>query len=208
MIIYKIENKTNGHIYIGQTQRTLNSRIGYHRYSNRFPIGRAFQKYGFDNFAVAIIDYAYSKQELDEKEKFWIRVYNSKVPNGYNLTDGGEGREGYKLPEEVKQKISAAQKGRKGKKQSPEFIEKRISKIRGRKNTPETIAKMSDAAKKRNPISDETKAKMSEVSKLRGVAPELIARLKVSRIGKKNTPEMIAKMLETRFANRELRKAA
>ena len=28
---------------------------------------------------------------LNEREIFWIAKLNTKVPNGYNLTDGGEG---------------------------------------------------------------------------------------------------------------------
>ena len=203
MIIYKIENKINGHVYIGQTQRTLRSRVQYHKHSNKFPIGKAIKKYGFENFAVSVIDYAYTKQELDEKEQFWIRIYNSKAPNGYNLTDGGEGREGYSLSDETKRKLSLFHKGRKTGKQSPELIEKRISKIIGRKNSPETIVKMREAAKNRKPISEETKHKMSLKARARGVAKELIENLKRSRIGSHNSRESIAKMLETRRANKE-----
>lgn len=204
MLIYKIVNNINGNIYIGQTQRKLEYRIGYHSCSNKFPIGRAFKKYGIESFTISVIDNADTKAELDEKEKYWIVFYNCKAPNGYNLTDGGEGREGFKLSEETKEKIRTAQKGRKGKKQSPELIQKRFLHIIGRKNTPETIAKMKEAVKHRKPISEETREKMRISAKRRSVAPELIEKLKLSRLGKRNTQEAIAKMLETKFRNKQI----
>lgn len=41
---------------------------------------------------------------MDEKEKFYIKEYNTKAPNGYNLTDGGEGSLGYHPSKETNQK--------------------------------------------------------------------------------------------------------
>ena len=203
MIIYKIENKINGHVYIGQTQRKLEYRVNYHSCSNKFPIGRAFKKYGADAFIIAVIDHASSKDELDEKENYWIKFYNCKVPNGYNLTDGGEGRYGFKVSDETKKKISKSHIGiGKGIKQSPEMIQKRADAVRGRKNSPETIEKMKQSAKGRV-ISEETKEKMRVSAKARGVAPELIEKLKRSRIGRKNKPESITKRMATIALNAE-----
>ena len=95
MIIYKVTNKLNGKIYIGQTSRTLNIRMAEHLANKRTSyFDRALQKYGIENFNVEIIDEVDTKKELDQLEQYYIQFFNSKVPNGYNMTDGGEGQVG------------------------------------------------------------------------------------------------------------------
>lgn len=68
MIIYKIENKLNGKIYIGQTKNNLNERIQSHLENKKTLIGRALRKYGIQNFEISVIDYAENKEWLDDKE--------------------------------------------------------------------------------------------------------------------------------------------
>lgn len=53
-------------------------------------LGKAIKKYGWNNFTYEIIVESDNKNELLELEKYYIKYYNSKVPNGYNMTDGGE----------------------------------------------------------------------------------------------------------------------
>ena len=93
MIIYKIQNKVNGKIYIGQTIRTLKQRMSQHLSPNKnksiSAIDGALKKYGIDNFEITIIDYAKSIDELNAKEIYWIGYYKSLSPNGYNLELGG-----------------------------------------------------------------------------------------------------------------------
>lgn len=112
MLIYKITNTINNKIYIGQTTKTLEERKkSYHSTykSCRRPIESAMAKYGFENFTWEIIDYANTRKELDEKERYWISFYNSLTPNGYNVELGGNSIG--KHSEETKRKISEAQKG-------------------------------------------------------------------------------------------------
>lgn len=114
LIIYKITNKINDKIYIGQTTLTLQERIYNYRKeykwsSNIRPIIAALRKYGIENFNWEIIDYATNKQELDEKERCWIKKLNTLVPNGYNIEIGGNGPG--KHNEETRKKIGDAQKG-------------------------------------------------------------------------------------------------
>ena len=53
---------------------------------------RAIKKYGKENFARIIIDVAYSPQELNEKEIYYIRYYNAvSSKEFYNIHVGGEG---------------------------------------------------------------------------------------------------------------------
>ena len=96
MIIYKITNQVNGKIYIGLTKHSLAQRLSQHHYDSRHgvdrPLYRAMRKYGEDKFSAEIIDSAENLQELKEKEKYWIRYYNSYGANGkgYNATAGGD----------------------------------------------------------------------------------------------------------------------
>lgn len=91
--IYKIVDKTNDKIYIGQTINTLEYRFKQHA---RTPldtvqinsIDYAIQTKGIDNFIITLIEEC-KISELDEKEKYWIKYYNSYY-NGYNLTFGGQ----------------------------------------------------------------------------------------------------------------------
>lgn len=109
-IIYKIINKVNNKVYIGQTtkkngfkDRYPNKGNGiervykYHKKNKNRGDGynvhllRAIEKYGFDNFEVIeFFDVAFSKDELNIKEICYISIYDS-FENGYNNTLGGEG---------------------------------------------------------------------------------------------------------------------
>ncbi len=106
--IYKITNTTNGKLYIGQTRsHRLNHNkyrpFGYlgrfkdhihEAYSNKKHQSRylnsAILKYGVDSFSCEQI-LTCEVSELDEQEELFISEYNSKYPNGYNLTNGGKG---------------------------------------------------------------------------------------------------------------------
>ena len=88
--IYKITNTQNNKIYVGQTIRTIAQR--FRRHINDANNGldthfaRAIRKYGKDSFKVEIIDTAQTQDELNQKEQYWIRQYDS-VNKGYNETD-------------------------------------------------------------------------------------------------------------------------
>jgi hypothetical protein len=85
-----------------------------------------------------------------------------------NLSHGGEGNFGYLHHEETKLRIGQASRGRK---QTPEWLEARISKIRGKNNgmygrrhTAKAKEAMSKARRgvKRGPMPEETRKKISE----------------------------------------------
>ena len=71
MIIYKITNKLNGKVYIGQTTRSLAARIHEHIHKHS-RVGKDMVKYGRDNLDISVIDNAETKEELDDLEIFWI----------------------------------------------------------------------------------------------------------------------------------------
>lgn len=107
-VIYKITNIKNNKVYIGQTTRKkgFNGRytgfgVGIERVynysskngtiSNKHLI-RSIEKYGFESFEVdEEFDIAYSKDELNDKEVYWINHYNSTDEKyGYNKKFSGD----------------------------------------------------------------------------------------------------------------------
>lgn len=96
-VIYIIRNTTNGLIYVGQTVN-LKRRIKEYRVTSinkksmKYSIIEAIVEYGFDNFTFDILDTASSKEELNEKEIYWIKQLKStKSSIGYNKKTGGKG---------------------------------------------------------------------------------------------------------------------
>lgn len=83
--VYKITNKITGKIYIGITNQGSGARYRHHWYESRIgepsPMHRSMAKYGEDNFTLEIIDFAETYEELKEKEKFWIKKFNSTDRN-------------------------------------------------------------------------------------------------------------------------------
>ena len=91
MWIYKITNIQNNKVYIGQTIRPIEKRFKRHLNDALNNIldthfARAIRKYGKENFIIEQIDEAQTQDELNQKEQYWIRYYNS-VEEGYNETD-------------------------------------------------------------------------------------------------------------------------
>jgi group I intron endonuclease len=116
MIIYKAENLINGKVYIGKTSYDLAKRQWGHfnsaKKGSKTVFHCAIRKYGEENFEFSVLDYCASTEEMNEREKFYIKSLCSKVPYGYNLTFGGDGNDGslkpnlgLKMAEETKQKI-------------------------------------------------------------------------------------------------------
>lgn len=88
--VYKITNRLNGKIYIGQTKQTIEKRFVQHSKTDS-PLGKAMRQCGIENFTIEVIEYCENQEHLNEQERFWIKTLNCKVPNGYNLADGGNG---------------------------------------------------------------------------------------------------------------------
>lgn len=99
--IYKIQNLLDGTVYIGQS-KTISKRWQQHKktafnkedHSYDLPLYRAIRKYGLDNFSFKIIENCLC-EELNDKQIYWIKYYNSFF-NGYNMTLGGNSGVGQK----------------------------------------------------------------------------------------------------------------
>lgn len=117
--IYKYTSPSGG-IYIGQTIKSPEIR-GYQHVcdakngSNKI-FHKAIRKYGIEAFKFEILHQAFSKEELNNLEIHYIEMYNSYYKNiidnndGYNMTIGGEGANGYIFTEIDKQKLSLSLK--------------------------------------------------------------------------------------------------
>ena len=95
--IYIIKNSINNKVYIGQSKNAAERWLS-HIYNATYEvkmdkdvqvIHKAMIKYGVDKFHYEILEYQI--ENYDEREKYWIRFYNSQVPNGYNVSPGGNG---------------------------------------------------------------------------------------------------------------------
>jgi group I intron endonuclease len=153
--IYKITNKVNNKVYIGQTIRTVEERYQRHLYeakchTNR-PLYDSMNHHGIDNFGVETLVEAPDDQ-LNELEVFYIAKYKTTDPTfGYNLTTGGDSFKSCLPPETEARRVAKIAAAHRGRKQSKEAVEKRVAKLRGRKHSEESRRNMSEGQKKRDP---------------------------------------------------------
>ena len=206
-VVYLLVDGTNDFEYVGQTTQTVEERFKQHAKDDYY-IGRAIRAHGAENFDTAILKECASKEELDLWEKHFIKSRNTKAPNGYNLTDGGEGIVGLERSPEHCAKLSASKKGKplsldhckkiamalSGVPKSPEHVAKVATANTGKKRTLEQRAKISagNTGKKRTP---EQCANISAAQrgKKRGPRPpEVKAKISAKNTGKKRTPEQCA----------------
>lgn len=147
--IYKITSPSGG-IYIGQSWDIKNRWRLHGVYNNtrnsNTPLYNSLKKYGFNNhkFNICIaLPNDIQQTVLDEYEIFFISQLKEAGCRLLNLTSGGShGRHA----EESKKKLSDKRKAYdwcKGRKQSPETIEKRRAKMIGRKMSQKTYEVLS-----------------------------------------------------------------
>lgn len=91
--LYRIINKINGKIYIGQTvqpdKRWYQHKNMAAQEQPLMIISRAIKKYGNDYFDFEVIAGCKSWDDANDVETLLVSQYNSLVPNGYNVAAGG-----------------------------------------------------------------------------------------------------------------------
>lgn len=109
-VVYKITNVVNEKVYIGVTTRTFNERYkgNLTRATHNEHLRSSIKKYGIESFHIdEEFDIAYSAEELNEKEQYYIKKYDSMNPEkGYNKVSGGQW--GYKYSREARINIRNA----------------------------------------------------------------------------------------------------
>jgi group I intron endonuclease len=111
--IYIITNITTGKQYIGQTINSVIHRFKEHCLTDRrykSALQEAIIKYGKKNFAVDELYISFDKENLNQMEQFFIQLFNTMIPNGYNLRTGGN-QNGH-CSDELKAKISQSKTGK------------------------------------------------------------------------------------------------
>lgn len=137
--IYKITNKVNGKMYIGQ-HITDDLDDGY--LGSGTVIRRAVAKYGEECFTKEWLEFTDNKADLDYLERMYVNEEWLARPDTYNLKLGGVGSAWYgkKMSMELRKKLSEAHRGQrawnKGKKMS-EQIRKKFSDSHKGKKLPE-----------------------------------------------------------------------
>ena len=151
--IYLVTNTLNGKQYVGQTIVAKN-KVGHGKLMTR-----AYAKHGKENFTYDVICGGLdNKAILNFTERFWIKVLDSRLPNGYNIEHGGSDKD--RVSEETK----------------AIFKYNRL----GKKHSKETKAKMAKAAAN---ISDETRRKLSEARKKWSFSAETKAKMSKAKLG-------------------------
>lgn len=107
--IYKITNKVNGKIYVGQHRAETFDNKYWGSGSN---LHEAKIEYGINNFTQEILVWCETPEEMNQQEMLWITKLNSRNPTiGYNIQPGGK-LQGYEQTPEVRRRISEKAKGR------------------------------------------------------------------------------------------------
>lgn len=219
MFIYAITNDVNHKSYVGlHAGSGLRKRWKNHLSAALAGEGsilyNAIRKYGSANFHVTAIWSGHiSPEKLKMLERYYIRCFQTMSPNGYNLTEGGDGSFGFKHSEEYKQsmrgrivtnstrqKMSLLHKGKTISSQQRQVVSE---KMKGNKHllghipSAETRAKLR-AAGRRRIVSKETREKLSRLAKERGDCPPQEAatceKRRLANTGLKRSAEFCAKM--------------
>ena len=218
-VIYLRPNLINGKKYVGKTTDLKTRQNRWYCLTQDYAgaaINNARAKYGIEAFGFEILKEC-NDDELDYWETYYIKELNTKAPYGYNLTDGGDGINGYHHTEEWRKKVSEKLKGRKhteetkrkisiankGRKPSDSCIMRLIETNTGRKQSEETKRKRVEAMRGRK-CSEETKKKIGAANKnkYKGIYNTKISK-KVFQIDKE-TNDVIAEFPSTQEVQRQL----
>ena len=199
--VYKITNTVNNKSYIGiSIHEPEKDRIQKHLsgHGNRV-IANAVKKYGRDAFTYEVLEENVFDEFLPDLEVAYIANFNTVVPNGYNLTHGGDGAG--PPSKETRRKISKSLTG----KTLPAEHRRKISEGgKGKKRSAETRRKISKA-RMGITLSEETRRKISESRQGEknanfGKSPSAETRRKISEAQRGKKHYLFGKMLpiETR----------
>lgn len=216
--IYVTKNNVNGKLYIGQHSCSYDEQFTDGYLGSGRALLRAIKKYGKQNFERIIIEYAESKEELNELEAKYVTAEILEDRNFYNMQTGGKqnilvsektrnlqsenhwdcaGKNhpmyGKKHSDEARRKMSIANKGRtpwnKGLKGA------QTSWNKGGHLTEEQKKHLSEINKGKH-HTEESKKKISDASKLRHPSEETKKRISEKLKGHKVSSETRKKISE------------
>lgn len=175
--IYMHICNATGKVYIGQTNRkNINERFGKNgcRYHGCPKFSKAIKKYGWNNFSHIILESNLSEEEVDYKERFYIKLYHSTDKKfGYNISEGGSKTKTISI--EIRQRISNSLKGKvdwnTGRKCSEE-TKRLISEKKKGVSYPNTVVWTSEMRRKQSQRLMGHKMPQSAITKLKSYSGE------------------------------------
>lgn len=224
-VVYQLYCKSNDTSYIGITNN-FRSRLAVHwNCFTKTVLSRTIKKYGKNNFVVFELEKADCWDTACEKEMFYIDKYNTRAPNGMNMTDGGEGAFGLVHSEKTRKQMSESHKGLfagrknpmygkpgamlgktwtdKQRKSFSEFCMGRTPWNKGKKEAQKAWNKG-----KTGIYSEETLKALSEGRKGKRASKEVRMRMSLNRRGEKNSNSKLteSKVISIRkiYQNREM----
>ena len=181
----------NGKSYVGITRKGTFARFSEHlseaRNRPEFAVHHAINKHGLPDvktLAVGTWDY------LKEAEKKAIKVFNTKAPKGYNLTDGGEGVTGNTMSVEARALLSVFNTGKVMTQEAKDKIAIAVTNRMAQPGVREQIAKKLSG----KTVSEETKAKLSAAARRRYENAEERKKASDRMLGRKVSAETCEKL--------------
>lgn len=180
--------KTDAVRYVGKTTMRLCARLAGHMRCN--PNTRSGRWCGVLTAqglrpTILAIEVVPTGGDWAERERHWIRHYRSLGAKLTNVSEGGDGHNGFFTAESTREKLSTA--GRK-RRLGPEFAAKLSAAFKGRVITPEARAKIAAALRGR-PLSAEQRDAISRANKGRRLTVlSPAARQKISERAKARGP--------------------
>jgi group I intron endonuclease len=140
-VVYQVTCSANGKRYVGYTSKTAEERFEQHllnaRWKRKTALYDAIRCYGPSAFSVEVLQLCRDHQHACEVEVACIVSSGSLLPDGYNMTHGGDG---VPLTREQIDSANAKKRGKSSDKQKAAALRRR-----GSKASPETRAKLSVA---------------------------------------------------------------
>ena len=141
----------------------------------------AIKKYGSDNIEWCVLETTPTRAAANEIEQYWINYFKSNVRDfGYNMTEGGEGIEGFSHSEEAREKIGNASRGIPRTEEVKQKIAAAQKGVPRRNHTEEEKQRISEANIGRE-VSEETRRKISEANKGRIPSEETLEKLRIAQ---------------------------
>ena len=92
--IYCGLNMSTGKCYVGYTTRSLKLRIRDHLFEvkqgSTKRLHNSIRKHGIENFIFWVIHKDVPYNQLKDMEQYYVSLYKTEMPRGYNMTPGGE----------------------------------------------------------------------------------------------------------------------
>jgi group I intron endonuclease len=196
--IYKITCLTTSKFYLGSTVNLRRRKKEHftalrHNKHHSQSLQRAWNKYGEQAFTFEVVELVLPVA-LASREEYWFKKLKPFSHNGYNIAINAEApMRGRKQTPEAIEKTRQAKLGTK---HTPEQLENMRQAMLGKKHTPESIEKWRQARLGYRPT-PETIEKMRQAKLGKKHTPEAIEKNRQARLGKPKSPEAIEKQRRT-----------